>query len=119
MNDDINSRVYTELKSPEFYSHIKLNEDDISEIQIADKASADTGYVKAQTVDLIMKMQIDAPAKYVMLKEVGIDDYDAEVISGINAQNTTAENLKKLPPLIAAKITDKINEKDLLSIVGL
>lgn len=98
---------------------MKLNEDDISEIQIADKASADTDYVKAQTVDLIMKMQIDAAAKYVMLKEVGIDDYDAEVISGINAQNTTAENLKKLPPLIAAKIADKLSEKDLLSIVEL
>lgn len=98
---------------------MELNKEDIQEIQIADKASADTDYVKAQTVDLIMKMQIDAVAKYVMLKDVGIDDYDAEVISGINAQNTTAENLKKLPPLIAAKITDKLSEKDLLSIVGL
>ena len=98
---------------------MKLNKEDISEIQIADKASADTDYVKAQTVDLIMKMQIDAAAKYVMLKDVGIDDYDAVVISGINAQNTTAENLKKLPPLIAAKITDKLSEKDLLSIIGL
>ena len=66
-----------------------------------------------------MKMQIDAAAKFVMLKEVGIDDYDAVVISGLNAQNTTAENLKKLPPLIAAKITEKLNEKDLLAIVGL
>ena len=98
---------------------MELNKEDISEIQIADKASADTDYVKAQTVDLIMKMQIDAAAKYVMLKDVGIDDYDAVVISGINAQNTTAENLKKLPPLIAAKITDKLSEKDLLSIIGL
>ena len=98
---------------------MELNKDEISEIQIADKSSADTDYVKAQTVDLVMKMQIDAQAKYVMLKEVGIDDYDAVVISGLNTQNTTAENLKKLPPLIAAKITDKLSEKDLLSIVGL
>lgn len=98
---------------------MELDEDDISEIQIADKASAETDYVKAQTVDLIMKMQVDAPAKFVMLKEVGIDDYDAVIISGINTKNTTAENLKKLPPLIAAKITEKLNEKDLLSIVGL
>lgn len=98
---------------------MELDEDDISEIKIADKTSADTDYVKAQTVDLIMKMQIDAAAKFVMLKEVGIDDYDAVIISGLNAQNTTAENLKKLPPLIAAKITEKLNEKDLLAIVGL
>ena len=98
---------------------MELDEDDIEEIKIADKASAETDYVKAQTVDIIMKMQVDAAAKFVMLKEVGIDDYDAVVISGLNAQNTTAENLKKLPLLIAAKITEKLNEKDLLSIVGL
>ena len=98
---------------------MELNKDEISEIQIADKSSADTDYVKAQTVDLVMKMQIDAQAKYVMLKEVGIDDYDAVVISGLNTQNKTAENLKKLPPLIAAKITEKLNKKNLLSIVGL
>ena len=98
---------------------MELDEDDIQEIKIADKTSAETDYVKAQTVDMIMKMQIDAAAKFVMLKEVGLDDYDAVIISGLNAQNTTAENLKKLPPLIAAKITEKLNEKDLLSIVGL
>jgi len=98
---------------------MELDEKNIEEIKIADKASADTDYVKAQTLDMIMKMQISTDSKKAVLIEFGYSEQKATEITDVGEKNMQSEALKTFSPLIATKIMEKLTTQESRALIGL
>ena len=98
---------------------MELDEADIEEIKIADKASADTDYVRAQTLDMIMKMQISTDSKKAVLIEFGYSEEKALEITYVGEKNMQSEALKTFSPLIATKIMEKLTTQESRALIGL
>lgn len=98
---------------------MELDKDDIEEIKIADKASADTDYVRAQTLDMIMKMQISTDSKKAVLIEFGYSEEKALEITDVGEKNMQSEALKTFSPLIATKIMEKLTTQESRALIGL
>lgn len=99
---------------------IELNEDSIDELKAANKELTETDKIRAQTIDIIVKMPISKQGKKaILIKDLDMSDDEAEkILSAEGDVNKKRDVLSAISPLIASKIIDKLSDieiKDLLN----